>query len=317
MVEKRGFSAAARSLDLTPSAVSKLINRLEQRLGTRLFVRTTRALTLTEEGEAYHRAALRIVHELNEADQSLLGGAVRGRLCVSATLPFGRRFIAPAIPTFLERYPEVLVDLSLTDQVIDLIAQRTDVAIRTGNLAESGLLARKLAQSRMVVCASPRYLERKGVPQRPSDLKDHDCLTFNFRRAGAGWPFRESGREQPQAITGNLQLNNGDTMRDMALAGAGIARLAVFHVIADLQAGTLVPLLEAYNPGDLELMHAVYVGGGNVPRRVRAFIEHLLETLPRRPTFELPGPLVRASSKAPSTMISTSKRRTKASLEKR
>jgi DNA-binding transcriptional LysR family regulator len=141
----------------------------------------------------------------------------------------------------------------------------------------------------MVVCASPRYLQRKGVPQTPSDLKDHDCLTFNFQRRTSGWPFVEAGREGRHAISGNLQLNNGDTMREMALAGAGIARLGVFHVAADVQAGALVPLLEAYNPGDLELMHAVYVGGGNVPRRVRAFIDHLLQTLTPRSTFELPS----------------------------
>lgn len=289
VVEERGFSAAARSLELTPSAVSKLISRLEARLGTRLFVRTTRALTLTEEGEAYHKAALRIVQELNDADQTALGGKIRGRLCISSSLPLGRLFIAPAIPSFLERYPEVLVELSLTDQVIDLVAQRTDVAIRTGNLPESGLMARKLAQSRMVVCAAPRYLARKGVPKLPSELKNHDCLTFNFRRASSGWPFREAGREQREAVSGHLQLNNGDTMREMALAGAGIARLAVFHVAADVAAGALVPLLEPFNPGDLELMHAVYVGGGNVPRRVRAFIDHLSKTMTARSTFELPA----------------------------
>jgi DNA-binding transcriptional LysR family regulator len=304
VVEKGGFSTAARSLDLTPSAVSKLISRLEARLGTRLFVRTTRALTLTEEGEAYHRAALRIVQELNDADQTVVGGKIRGRLCVSSSLPFGRQFIAPAIPSFLERYPEVLIDLSLTDQVIDLVAQRTDVAIRTGQLSESGLMARKLAQSRMVVCAAPSYLARKGTPQTPSDLKNHDCLTFNFRRSSSGWPFLEAGREQRQAITGNLQLNNGDTLREMALAGAGIARLAVFHVALDVQAGALLPLLEPYNPGDLELMHAVYVGGGNVPRRVRAFIDHLLKTPAIRGTFELPSmPPVKATKRARSASV--------------
>jgi DNA-binding transcriptional LysR family regulator len=287
VVQNGGFSSAARSLDLTPSTISKLVGRLEARLGTRLFVRTTRALTLTEEGEAYHRAALRIVQDLNEAERTVTGSGIRGRLCVSSSLPFGRLFVAPAIPPFLARHPEVIVDLSLTDQVIDLVAQRTDVAIRTGKLPESGLMARKLAQSRMVVCAAPSYLERKGTPRVPTDLKDHDCLTFNFRRSSLGWPFVERGRESQQAVAGSLQVNNGDTMRQMALAGAGVARLGVFHVAADLKAGSLVPLLEQYNPGDLELMHAVYVGGGNVPRRVRAFIDHLLESFGGPPTFAL------------------------------
>lgn len=283
VVQTGGFSAAARSLDLTPSAISKLIGRLEARLGARLFVRTTRALTLTEEGQAYHGAGLRIVRELNDADQAVADGAVRGRLRVNASIPFGRMFVAPAIPAFLDRHPEVMVDLSLTDDMVDLLAQRVDVAIRVGTLPESALIARKLGQSRRVVCAAPSYLAREGVPQAPSDLRRHQCLTFNFKRSRPGWPFRRDGRDFEQPVTGNLQINNGETMRQMTLAGAGIARLGLFHVAADIQAGALVPLLEAHNPGDLELMHAVYVGGGHVPRRVRAFIDHLVQTLARSP----------------------------------
>lgn len=281
VVQEGGFSAAARSLELTPSAISKLIARLEERLGARLLVRTTRALTLTEEGEAYQRAALRIVQELNDADQAAAKGAVRGRLRVSASIPFGTMFVAPAIPAFLARHPDLTVDLSLTDDVIDLLAQRTDVAIRMGTLADSSLVTRKLGQSRRVVCAAPSYLARKGRPQTPSDLQHHECLTFNFRRSRLGWPFRQHGRELEQPVSGNLQVNNGETMRQMTLAGVGIARLGVFHVADDLRAGALVPLLEDYNPGDLELIHAVYVGGGQVPRRVRAFIDYMAESLAR------------------------------------
>jgi DNA-binding transcriptional LysR family regulator len=289
VVQEGAFSAAARSLDLTPSAVSKLIARLEARLGTRLLLRTTRALTLTDEGEAYHRAALRIIEALDEADRAVAGGAVRGRLRVNASIPFGTMFIAPMIPAFLDRHPDVIVDLSFTDDVVDLLAQRADVAIRMGALPESGLIARKLGQGRRVVCAAPRYLDRNGTPRTPGDLARHECLTFNFKRSPAGWPFSQDGRDFEQAVSGNLQINNGETMRQMALAGVGIARLGLFHVRADIESGTLVPLLEPYNRGDLEMINAVYVGGGHVPRRVRVFIDHVVESLAGSPTLRPDG----------------------------
>ncbi|MDX8512794.1 LysR family transcriptional regulator [Mesorhizobium captivum] len=286
VVQEGGFSAAARSLDLTPSAVSKLIARLEARLGARLLVRTTRALTLTEEGEAYHHAARRILQDLNDADQAAAGGAVRGRLRVSATIPFGTMFVAPAMPAFIARNPHLIVDLSFTDGIVDLVAEKTDIAIRMGNLPDSGLIARKLGQSRRVVCAAPSYLERKGRPATSADLERHDCLTFNFRRARPSWPFRQDGRDIEQPVMGSLVVNNGETMKQMALAGAGIARLGLFHVAADIASGALVPLLEECNPGDLEMIHAIHVGGGPLPPRVRAFIEHMIETLSGSPLLK-------------------------------
>ncbi len=279
VVQHGGFSAAARNLDLTPSAVSKLIARLEARLGARLLVRTTRALTLTEEGEAYHHAALRILQELNDADQEVAGGAVRGRLRINTTIPFGTMFVAPAIPDFIARNPGLVVDLSFTDGIVDLVAEKTDVAIRMGNLPDSGLIARKLGQSRRVVCAAPAYLARSGVPAAPADLEHHDCLTFNFRRARPSWPFRLDGRDISQPVQGTIVVNNGETMKQMALAGAGIARVGLFHVADEIAAGRLIPLLENHNPGDLELVHAIYVGGGPLPHRVRAFIEYMVLTL--------------------------------------
>lgn len=286
VVQDGGFSAAARNLDITPSAVSKLIARLETRLGTRLLVRTTRALTLTQEGEAYHHAALRILQELNEADQEAAGGAVRGRLRINTTIPFGTMFVAPAMPGFVARNPDLIVDLSFTDGIVDLVAENTDVAIRMGNLPDSGLIARKLGQSRRVVCASPDYLARRGSPETPADLAYHDCLTFNFRRARPSWPFRDHDRDIAQPVKGSIVVNNGETMKQMALAGAGIARVGLFHVADEIEAGRLMPLLEDYNPGDLELVHAVYVGGGPLPHRVRAFIEHMVVTLGDSPLLK-------------------------------
>jgi DNA-binding transcriptional LysR family regulator len=286
VVQDGGFSAAARNLDITPSAVSKLIARLETRLGTRLLVRTTRALTLTEEGEAYHHAALRILQELNDADQEAAGGAVRGRLRINTTIPFGTMFVAPAIPDFIARNPDLIVDLSFTDGIVDLVAEKTDVAIRMGNLPDSGLIARKLGQSRRVVCASPDYLARRGSPETPADLEHHNCLTFNFRRARPSWPFRSKGQEIAQPVKGSIVVNNGETMKQMALAGAGIARVGLFHVADEIATGRLIPLLEEHNPGDLELVHAVYVGGGPLPHRVRAFIEHMVVTLGDSPLLK-------------------------------
>ncbi|MBE7211106.1 MAG: LysR family transcriptional regulator [Gluconacetobacter diazotrophicus] len=281
IVQEGGFSAAARSLNLTPSAVSKLIGRLEARLGARLFIRTSRALTLTTEGEAFHQAALRILQEMEEAEQAAAGSAVRGRLRVSATIPFGTMFVAPAVDEFVRRNPGLTIELNLTDEVIDLAAARIDVAIRMGNLPDSGLIARKLGQSRRVVCAAPSYLARHPAPHLPADLQHHDCLTFNFRRAPCVWPFRRDGGDEMQAVRGSLIVNNGETMKQLTLGGAGVARLGLFHVAAEIADGRLVPLLEEHNPGDLELVHAVYVGGGVLPGRVRAFIQHIAEALER------------------------------------
>jgi DNA-binding transcriptional LysR family regulator len=283
VVREGGFSAAARSVGLTPSAVSKLISRLEARLGARLFTRTTRALSLTEEGEAYYQAGQRILQELDAAEQAAAAGAVRGRLRVNASLPFGTRFVAPALPAFLARHPEVIVDLSLTDDVIDLLAQRTDIAIRVGDLPDSALLAQKLGQSRRVLSASPAYLKRKGTPTTPDALQHHDCLTFNFRRGRGGWPFREAGGVTQRSVSGSVQVNNGETLKQLLLEGAGIGRLALWHVAPEFKTGRLVPLLEKYNPGDLEQVHAIHVGGGQVPPRVRAFITHMVNTMKASP----------------------------------
>jgi DNA-binding transcriptional LysR family regulator len=276
VVQEGAFSGAARRLGLTPSAVSKLIARLENRLGARLFVRTTRVLTLTEDGNTFYRAAQRILQDIHAAEEAAAAGAVRGNLRVTASVPFGSMYVAPAVSSFLNRHRDVIVDLSFTDDVVDLFSQRADVAVRMGNLPDSSLVAKKLGQTRRIVCASPRYLKQYGTPKSPSELPHHECLTFNFRRTSV-WPFKSGDI----SVSGYLRVNNGETMRQLTLAGVGIARLGVFHVAADIKAGTLVPLLEKFNPGDLELIHAVYVGGGHVPRRVRAFIDHLAEGLAR------------------------------------
>ncbi|QAY76501.1 LysR family transcriptional regulator [Sphingosinicella sp. BN140058] len=270
-----GFSAAARRLDLTPSAVSKLIARLERRLGTRLLIRTTRALTLTEEGRAFFEAAQRIVGEIAAAEAAASGGVVAGTLAINASLPFGRLIVAPAVPSFLRAHPGVSVSLSFTDDVVDLMAERADIAIRTGALPDSALVARKLGQSPLVVVAAPAYLKRNGSPAVPADLACHDCLGFNFRKARGGWPMKVGGEIVQVPVGGSVRVNNGETLRQMALEGVGIARLGRFHVAEDLARGDLVLLLAGFDPGDVEPVHAIHVGGGPTPPRVTAFIDHL------------------------------------------
>ncbi|WP_322416969.1 LysR substrate-binding domain-containing protein [Mesorhizobium huakuii] len=282
VVEAGSFSAAARTLRMTPSAVSKLIARLEARLGARLVSRSTRKLQLTPEGTAFYDSGLRILADMAAAEREAAAGAApRGRLRVNTYVPFGVHRLIPLLPRFLERYPEISVDLVLTDSVIDLMAERADVAIRAGPLGESRLVARKLGQSPVVVVAAPSYLEAHGTPLTPADLDGHNRMGFGFVRHIDGWPFVDAaGNAVMVPITGNMLVSDGEAMRLMTLAGAGISRLARWHVAADIAAGRLVALLEDFNPGDEEATHAVYVGQGrHLPARVRAFLDFLAETV--------------------------------------
>lgn len=279
VVQDGGFAAAARRLDLTPSAVSKTVARLEARLGVRLLSRTTRVVTPTEDGRALLQAAIQVLRDLEAAEHLVAGGRARGQLTVNASVPFGRRLVVPAVPGFLQAHPEVSVDLSLTDDIVNIALQKVDLAFRVGALPDSALIARKLGESRRVVCAAPGYLARRGRPERPDELANHECLGFNFRRSPASWPFAEDGRVGAVPISGRALVNNGETLRDLALGGLGVARLGLWHVIDDIRQGALVALLESYNPGDLEPVHAIYLGGGPTPLRVSAFIDHVAKAV--------------------------------------
>lgn len=283
-VELNSFSGAGRRLGLTPSAVSKIISRIEERLGTRLLMRSTRTLRLTPEGEIYHQRALRIIAEIEEAEREVAFGASaapRGRLRVNSSVPVGTMCILPLVPKFLQRYPEVELDISLSDGVVDLIEERADVAIRVGPMRSSSLKARKLFESRVVVIASPAYLAEHGIPEHPRDLERHNCLNFNFRRILNEWPFRDpkTGQIHTMAVSGNFFSNNGATAQQMCVAGLGIARLGYFHVRNEIKEGRLVALLEDYNPNDLELIHAVFVGHEHLAARVRSFVDFLADHL--------------------------------------
>ena len=274
------FSAAGRALGLSPSAVSRAIDRIEARLGVRLLLRSTRALTLTTEGQAYLVAARRILMDLNDAEQAIADlGAPRGRLRISAAHSYGRLFVVPLLGEFARLYPHILIDISLSDQIVDIAAGAADIALRFGPLTDNALTARKIGEYRRVIVASPAYLQQHGTPETPEDLLHHNCLGFNFRRAEPVWPFRTHKRDYALSVSGNIEANSGETLGQLAADGVGIARVGAFSVAAEIADGRLVPLLENHNPGDIEQIHAVFMGGANTPARVRAFVDFLAERL--------------------------------------
>lgn len=280
VVDKGSFSAAGRVLGLTPSAVSRTIDRIEARLGVRLLLRTTRALALTAEGQAYLQAARRILADLDDAEQEIADqGAPRGRLRVSAALSHGRLCVVPLLGEFVRLHPHILVDIALTDELVDVAGGQADVAVRFGPLADSMLTARKIGETGRVIVASPDYLARHGTPRTPEDLHEHNCLNFNFRRVEPTWPFRRDGQDFSLCVKGDIEANNGETLGQLATHGVGITRVGAFSVATEIANGQLVPLLEDFNPGDVEQIHAVFVGGGNVPARVRAFVDFLAARL--------------------------------------
>jgi len=278
VAQEGSLSAAARTLGLTPSAVSRIIARTEQRLGTRLLLRTTRAITFTAEGEAYLRGARRILADLAEVEDAIADQSVpKGRLRVSAALGHGRQAIVPLVAAFSARYPNIVVDLALGDEVVDILGGQADVAVRFGPLPDSPLTARKIGETGQVVVASPDYLARHGKPQVPEDLLQHNCLRFNFRRAEPNWPFVRDGEVLSLKVCGNIECSSGEALAQLARVGAGIARIGAFTVNEDIGRGDLIPLLESFNPGEREPIHAVFVGGPTMPARVRLFVDFLIE----------------------------------------
>jgi DNA-binding transcriptional LysR family regulator len=279
--ELGGFSAAARALRLTPSAISKLVGRLETRLGARLVNRSTRGLQFTPEGRLFYDRSIRLLADLDEVERSIAEAEVpSGKIRVSANVPVGRQFLLPIVPAFLEAYPKLSLEISLTDQVIDLLEQRTDVALRSGPLKNSQLIARKLGAVRMMIVGSPAYFARRGIPKTPDELSRHNRLGFSYARATKGWPLIDKGTEKTIPPSGNVQASDGDALRTLALSGVGLVRLASFMVRDDIAANRLVAVLEDFNPGDIDELHAVYLGqGGLLPVRIRVFLEFLAQQI--------------------------------------
>lgn len=281
VVENGSFSEAARALRMTPSTVSKLIGRIENRLGVRLIERSTRRLSVTQEGEIYYARAVTLIADLEDMDRSLTNGTTKpsGTVRVNASVAFGTLGLEPFLPAFWETYPDIAIDLSLSDEMTDLYLDRTDVAFRVGRLPDSGLTARHIGTVPRKIVASPAYLARYGTPCRLEDLDSHRCLGFNFHRSMPVWPFQEKGRVVERRVCAPILANNGETVRRLAVQGVGLARLGEYHVRRDMQAGLLVEVLMDANVQDTEEIHALYPAGRHSPPRVRVFLDFMVPRL--------------------------------------
>lgn len=284
VVEKGNFTAAATELDLTPSAVSKLITRLENRLGVRLLNRTTRRLSLTTEGETFYLRVRDILAAIEdaEAEVSLAGQNPRGRLRINCMTGFAFHELARVLPRFIERYPEVSIELAATDRVVDLLAENADVGLRSGKIVDVSLVARKIAIFERGLYASPSYLERRGTPSTPDDLKDHLCIV----RAGKPpyiWPFNINGQLTEVGISSRLVVDNAETALRLVLAGGGIARIADILVGEAVREGHLVTVLRGFHNPDPIPLSAVYPHGRHRMPKVRAFIDFLIEEFSNSP----------------------------------
>ncbi|OUL98734.1 LysR family transcriptional regulator [Variovorax sp. JS1663] len=284
VVDRGSFSAGARALGMTPSAISKLVARLEARLATQLVHRSTRKLQLTPEGQNFYERSVRVLADMDEAERCAAAGAApRGRVRLNASCSFGHHVLLPLLPRFLELHPQVTLDVVLTDRVVDLMDERTDVAIRWGPLPASDLVARHLLDTEQAIVASPAYLDRYGTPRTPQELEAHNRIGFTYRHHVPDWSLRVDGRLVELPAAGSVRAGDGETLRRMVLEGIGLGRLSLYHIQADIDAGRLVPVMEEFNPHDRVPIHAVYLGkAGRLPARVRALLDFLTSELTDR-----------------------------------
>ncbi|WP_424628305.1 LysR substrate-binding domain-containing protein [Bradyrhizobium sp. SYSU BS000235] len=278
VVELGSFSEAGRALRLSRSAISKYINDLENELGVQLLNRTTRQVSPTENGQVYFERAIGVLSELDAADQAVthLQATPRGLLRVNAPMSFGTLQLGPAIAEFMERYPELRIQLVLSDAQVDPIQEGLDVTLRIADLESSSLIARKIMPVDRVVCASPDYFARHGTPKHPSDLRDHNCLTYGFLSTGNQWKLTGHDGDHWIQPRWTLCVNNAEVLRDAAINGRGIAVLPVFIASDALRDERLQTCLADYHPPELAL-YAIYPPTQHLAVKVRLFIDFLVE----------------------------------------
>ncbi len=272
-LEAGSFSAAARAHDMTPSAISRLVAKLEERLQVRLFIRGARTLVLTDEGTTYANVAREVQAAVRKASLAAdaLSGEASGLLVVHTMATFAKHQIVPWLSEFLATYPKVNVEIRVGPRFVDLFDQGVDVAIHSGVLPESSRVARKIGQARWICCASPAYLQHAPRLDKPEDLPLHQCFNFNFNSSWNEWSFTQDGQTQVVQLPSRAAFSQGDLLREMALAGAGIVRLADFHVGTDLKAGRLKRVLADFDTARVEPIYMVHASKRHMSARLRAF----------------------------------------------
>lgn len=284
-VETGGFSAAAREMGLTPSALSKLVTRLEDRLGARLLTRTTRRLQLTVEGEAFYNRARPILTAMDEAEAEVAeaGKRPRGLLRLHCGSAFGMHQLTPMIPRFLEQYREIELEITINDRPPPPSDDHYDLTIRIGALEDSSIVARRICNLERVICAAPSYLERYGTPRTPDDLQQHNCLWITTLPALRRWPFDTDDGIRVVHIGGNVVANNAESVLQLTLAGVGITRLSDAIVGDAIRRGALVPILEEWHHAEPVPLFVTYPSGRHVSPKVRAMVDFLFETFSHAP----------------------------------
>ncbi|AIF47825.1 LysR family transcriptional regulator [Dyella japonica] len=287
VVDTGSITAAADQLELTISATSRTLGRLEEKLQTTLLRRTTRRLELTEEGAAFLQYAREILASVDEAEEQMAARRLRpvGRLRVDAATPFMLHVIVPLVRGFRERFPDVELELNSNEGIVDLIEKRTDVAFRIGALKDSTLHARPIGSSRIRILASPDYLKRRGTPSNAAQLAQHAILGFNHPDTLNDWPLRDANGTTVH-VTPTVASSSGETLRQMALAGLGIVCLSDFMTREDRQSGRLVPLFARHTLDVRQPINAVYYRNTTLASRITCFVDHIVEALGERPFEE-------------------------------
>ena len=287
VVNEQSFSAAARKLGLSRSSVSKAVAKLEHTLGASLLNRSTRHLSMTEVGAAFFDHCTRIIHEADQAHKMVdsLNTQPRGILKLAASVAFGTLHIAPAVGDFLRRYPELDIDMTITDRVIDLAEEGYDIVIRVSRDLPQALVARKLAPIRRRLCATPDYFEEFGVPLLPQDLVNHNCLDYIHSGDKGLWRFIGPDGEIAVPVSGRLRVNDDEALSQVVLGGFGLALLPTFIIGKDIQAKRLSSVLSEYIPID-QHVYALYLPKGNLPLKIRALIDFLLERFGAEPYWD-------------------------------
>jgi DNA-binding transcriptional LysR family regulator len=289
VVKARSFSGAARRLEISKSRVSKAVARLEAALGVRLLQRSTRSLSLTEVGEVYFEHCDRMLDELAQAEETIgrLHLEPRGKLKFSAPVAFSTLHVAPALADFMQRYPELKVDMTISDRLVDLVEEGYDLALRIAPELSANLVAHRLAPIRRKICASPSYLAKFGVPDKPEDLEVHNCLDYTYMNAQGYWHLQSGEVDVSIPVSGSLRINDDEALSQAVLGGLGLALLPTFIVGSELQSGRLVEVLPGYVPVE-RFIYAVHMPNRHLPQKVRAFIDFLRERFGEEPYWDRP-----------------------------